>query len=257
MTHSIIPTIVIPCFNEEERLADGGYLIELSRYLNANFIYVDDGSSDQTFKILKSVASQTGGQVLRLPINSGKSEAVRIGLLRAIDSLHPSGIVAYLDVDGAFPASVVKEHVLKSTQIFSADNPKRMLYIASRVGLSGRKIARSRFRHYVSRILLSVLGLTGVKLPYDTQSGFKLIKLDGDRLRQALSTSFRTRWLFDIELMCRLQLDWDSEIWEEPVSEWQDVAGSKISLNSSLPIVREFVIIFFLLRRYVRIGNIK
>ena len=74
--------IVIPCYNEGDRLP----VKEFNNFLTASdsvfFYFVNDGSNDNTSEILNSLRSNWSEKtmVLNLPCNCGKAEAVRRGV---------------------------------------------------------------------------------------------------------------------------------------------------------------------------------
>ena len=74
--------IVVPCYNEAERLQ----LSEFCGFLNSNdstfFCFVNDGSNDGTQKILVDFVNKNPerSQVVNLHYNQGKAEAVRQGI---------------------------------------------------------------------------------------------------------------------------------------------------------------------------------
>ena len=72
--------IVVPCFNEGRRLRADGFRI-LVEDANTRLLFVDDGSKDDTRRILGAICAELGPQALRLdlPRNQGKAEAVRQG----------------------------------------------------------------------------------------------------------------------------------------------------------------------------------
>ena len=79
------PVVVIPCFDEERRL-DPAALRALAAEGSPRLLLVDDGSGDRTLSILRELEADSPNiDVLALERNRGKAEAVRAGLLRAID----------------------------------------------------------------------------------------------------------------------------------------------------------------------------
>lgn len=80
-------SVVIPAYNEEERLADTLPLLlnALERgFASFELILVDDGSTDGTNRLAKSVASQNSRvRLITLERNRGKGFAVRQGMLVA------------------------------------------------------------------------------------------------------------------------------------------------------------------------------
>ncbi len=81
-------SIVIPAYNEAARIARG--LEQVVDYLqhcacNGELIAVDDGSSDDTTKIVQEVVmGRVPLRVLRNPTNYGKGYSVKRGMLEAI-----------------------------------------------------------------------------------------------------------------------------------------------------------------------------
>ena len=82
-------SIIIPCYNEEKRL-DLPSFREFKSSHTITFLFVNDGSTDQTLQLLQSLnaSDPTKFAVLNFAQNRGKAEAVRQGLLAAIGS-HP------------------------------------------------------------------------------------------------------------------------------------------------------------------------
>jgi dolichyl-phosphate beta-glucosyltransferase len=79
--------LVIPCFNEEHRLP----VDELRRFsvpgLELELVLVNDGSGDGTLRLLESLHEEQPERfsVVNLAQNSGKAEAVRQGILAALE----------------------------------------------------------------------------------------------------------------------------------------------------------------------------
>jgi glycosyltransferase involved in cell wall biosynthesis len=84
-------TAVIPAFNEEKTVSQ---VVEGARRHVAEVIVVDDGSEDAT----SGKAMSAGARIVRIPRNSGKANALAIGLTTA--ALNGSNIVVCLDADG-------------------------------------------------------------------------------------------------------------------------------------------------------------
>ncbi len=219
--------VVVPCFDEAERL-DPGAFAELAERID-RIIFVDDGSADATASIVEEYAARTGGpfEVIRLPKNVGKAEAVRIGLLAAID--RGATVVGYLDADLATPPAEMARLVE-----IAQEQPHRTAVLGSRVALLGHSVNRRPSRHYLGRLYATAASLTlGVPV-YDTQCGAKVFRV-GEPLRLALADPFHDRWSFDVELLGRL-LSHPGQaaepIIEIPLGHWHDVAGSSVSATS-------------------------
>jgi len=217
---------VVPCFNEAERLRPETFLTFAVEHPGVRFLFVDDGSTDATGKILaREVAHHPESlRLISLSKNVGKGEAVRLGLTSAITE--GADVVAYWDADLATPL----EELPAMVRCLEED-PAIQGVFASRVKLLGRSIERRAIRHYSGRVFATAASLI-LDLPvYDTQCGAKVFRVSDD-LAAALERPFQARWIFDVELLARFSILWGEEIpsriIEYPVQAWRDVAGSKV-----------------------------
>src|SRR5580765_1043579 len=104
-------SIVVPLFNEARGLAAlHERIAEVARYLQARsglgleLIYVDDGSSDGTSDVARSLpAMPLDIQIVTLSRNFGKEAA----LLAGLDHARP-GAVLFMDGDGQHPPSMIE-----------------------------------------------------------------------------------------------------------------------------------------------------
>ena len=234
--------VIIPCFNEEFRL-NIDYWNELISNLDYNWIFVNDGSTDGTRRKLDQLKNV---QVLDLVTNGGKAEAIRVGINHAIQvEVKNDLVISYIDSDGAFRSNDI-ERIFK---VFFGKLGKKEIEAvwASRVALAGRDISRSTARHYLSRVIISIIGAFDRDIPYDPQTGFKIFYLNKE-ISTLFDEKFRTRWFFDIEIIRR----WERlkgnkiKIWEEPVASWSDVKGSKVNIFQYFRIFREVLYILTL-----------
>jgi glycosyltransferase involved in cell wall biosynthesis len=229
---------VIPCFNEPRRLDHAG-LAELLADPELDLVLVDDGSTDETANVLHALAAREPlrTSVLSLAENQGKAEAVRRGLLHALDAA--PAIVGYADADLATPP----RELLRLCALLRESSAEAVL--GSRVALLGRDVDRSPARHYLGRVFATAASLALGTHVYDTQCGAKLFRASR-ALRAALSEPFRSRWAFDVELLGRLLAGSPgvpplpaSALIEEPLREWRDVAGSKLGAGQMLRTVTD------------------
>lgn len=222
--------VVLPCYNEESRLAVGEFRRFLSDPHCVDLLFVNDGSRDATGARLNEIKQGWEGRVtvVNLPENRGKAEAVRTGMLHAIHTGYP--VVGFWDADLATPLAAVLDfhRVLR-------DDPRVEWVFGARVRLLGRSIERQTARHYLGRVFATATSRV-LDLPvYDTQCGAKLFRVKPD-LGEILATPFTSRWIFDVELIARLirarresGLPQAEEIiYEYPLRDWQDVKGSKL-----------------------------
>lgn len=220
-------TIVVPCYNEARRLDLPAFLAHALRR-NDTFLFVNDGSTDETGPLLDEFCAVTPiyFRVLHLPHNQGKGEAVRQGMLAA--SQRGVQYVGYWDADLATPLSAIADFRAHLDQ-----HPRVEALLGARVRLLGRQIERRALRHCLGR-LFATAAAGVLKIPvYDTQCGAKLFRTT-DRVRRIFAEPFRTSWIFDVELLARLletiPMDDDPAelIHELPLAAWRDVAGSKV-----------------------------
>ena len=248
MTSAII---VVPCYREERRFPRQAFIDYLEQRLDVSLLLVDDGSDDATASVLGSLAAEYPDrvQMMSLPYNMGKAEAVRRGTVAALE-LNPR-FVGYWDADLATPLSAI----WKFAEILDA-HPEAVAVFGARVQLLGRKIERSAVRHYLGRIFATAASIVLSLRVYDTQCGAKLFRTTA-ACRKAFATPFLSRWIFDVEILARLiQLHHAGElrhpsqvVIEYPLQEWADVAGSKVR-------PRDFLRAFLsLVRIYVRYGR--
>jgi glycosyltransferase involved in cell wall biosynthesis len=221
--------IVVPCFNEERRLDASGFVPFGAE--DVELVFVDDGSTDRTRAVLNSLCSELGvrgvrAQTLALDRNRGKGEAVRLGMLHALDS--GASVVGYFDADLATPPAELGRLVATLTDR-SAD-----AVLGARVLLLGSNIVRQPVRHYLGRVFATAASLL-LRLPvYDTQCGAKVFRRT-TALEAALGQPFSARWAFDVELIGRLHSGTKavpgvpiSRFIEMPLREWRDVSGSTL-----------------------------
>jgi dolichyl-phosphate beta-glucosyltransferase len=222
-------TIVVPAYNEGTRLDAEAFLgLVDGPPEGPALLFVNDGSSDDTAERLTALAARSPRiGVLSLEQNRGKAEAVRRGLLAALEG--GAQIVGYLDADLATPPAEARRLV----ELMQA-SPEVDVLLASRVSLLGRDIQRRPLRHYLGRVFASAASLLLRLRVYDTQCGAKLFRRT-PQLVAALGEPFLSRWIFDVELLGRLLAGAPGapplavqRIVEEPLRAWRDVPGSKL-----------------------------
>jgi len=222
-----VPLAVIPCYNEERRL-DSTRLSSLAASGRVQLLFVDDGSTDGTSAALDRLSSESDAvEVLRLPRNVGKAEAIRQGLLHGVNV--GASILAYYDADLATPP----DELLRLLGLLETRSDLAFV-MASRVRLLGRRVDRRPLRHYLGRVFATIASLLLHVPVYDTQCGAKAFRVT-PALREAIGTPFRSSWVFDVELIGRLlqgsstaepvRLEAFAEM---PLHEWRDVAGSTL-----------------------------
>src|SRR5581483_4853652 len=96
--------LVIPCYNEAQRVDVPAFHQFLAKASDVRLVFVDDGSTDQTAAVIEQLQSghPETVQLLKLARNQGKAEAVRQGVLFALDQFNPA-VVGFWDADLATP----------------------------------------------------------------------------------------------------------------------------------------------------------
>jgi dolichyl-phosphate beta-glucosyltransferase len=219
-------TIVVPFFNEKKRLPVGKFETFIEETPWVRLCFVDDGSTDEGGELLSPLLKNDRVRLVTLPKNLGKAEAVRSGVLAALDWKGPQ-YVAFIDADLATPLDQVSLLIACLEK-----RPKAEFIFGSRVRRLGAQIDRRFVRHYLGRIFATFASLV-LRLPvYDTQCGAKLFSARVARV--IFGEKFLSRWFFDVELFARAatyfspQSD-DDFFLEIPLQRWSDVKGSKIS----------------------------
>jgi glycosyltransferase involved in cell wall biosynthesis len=225
-------TIVVPCYNEARRLQGDEFLRFLERTPSISLLFVDDGSTDATSTVLGALERRSAGRagVLPLPRNEGKGEAVRRGLLAALES--EPRFVGYWDADLSTPLETIltfRDQLLESRDVDWV--------LGSRVRMLGRSVERRSVRHYSGRVFATAAAIT-LRLPvYDTQCGAKLFRATSE-LQTLLAEPFGSRWVFDVELLARLVAcqdpsarDLGGKVIEYPLKTWRHAEGSKLRLR--------------------------
>ena len=228
-------SIVIPCYNEEQRLPRT--IEQIERYMAGNglsheLILVDDGSTDGTRKIMDAVAEHNAAvRVEALPQNRGKGRALADG------------------VAAARGAEILVTDADLSTPIDELDKLRAELRKGAGVAIASRALRGSRVEvsQPVYRVLMGKafnLLVQAVLLPgiWDTQCGFKLFRADvaHDAFAKLTTDGFG----YDPEVLY-LAKKRGVRIAEVPVV-WRNSAPTKVSpIKSSLDMFRHVLRIRF------------
>jgi len=228
--------IIVPCYNEAERL-DGDVFVNFAeKHPNITILFVNDGSTDATQNVIEQIAGRAPERlrVHALEHNSGKAEAVRQGMERAFE-MGPD-MAGFWDADLATPLDEIPNFMAAMER-----DPEFDFLLGSRIRLLGREVRRSEMRHYLGRIFATVVSLVLRLAVYDTQCGAKLFRVN-EKVMAIFSKPFISRWVFDVELLARYigvrkahgEKDVRFGVCEIPLNVWRDVAGSKLRTKDFL-----------------------
>lgn len=225
----MVDAIVIPCYNEEARLNTASIADFCLENPDIFFCFVNDGSQDNTYDKLIQLRDKIGRHVVveNLPQNRGKGEAIRYGMLSLFKRTDPKTI-GYWDADLSTPLEVISEF-----QEVLSEQCDVQLVTGCRLKRLGANIKRGLLKHYVGRIGATLIAMKLRLGVYDTQCGAKLFRATA--AKKIFETPFQSRWLFDVEIFARMidifGIDKiEKLIYEYPLREWKDKAGSKVTV---------------------------
>lgn len=248
--------LVIPCYNEVDRLPIKHFDAFAAQYDDIGFLFVNDGSTDATQTVIDDLVNRNPSSFssVKLDRNRGKAEAVRSGILEAI-KWNPR-YVGFWDADLSTPL----EEVVRFADLYR-DMPDKIMLAGSRVKLMGRCIERRVTRHYLGRIFATAVSVLLDIRMYDTQCGAKLFRCT-PLLEPLFETRFHSKWLFDIELVLRIRQaiapgngQIESRIYEVPLNAWRDVSGSKIGYLYFIWAVFDLLALRLRYRKWSRDGD--
>ena len=224
MSLGISTILVVPCYNEKQRLDGSAFLDWVGNHDDLSILFVNDGSTDDTAGVIDALAEKSDRiHTLNLDPNGGKAEAVRRGMLWCGERDYQ--VSGYWDADLSTPLAelpALLDSLIRHNHID--------VVTGARIKLVGRQIIRNPFRHYSGRAFATAVSiLFGIEM-YDTQCGAKLFRNTPDVV-EAFKTPFHTKWVFDVELLVRLSLAGrpiPDRLAEVPLQEWKDVAGTKM-----------------------------
>lgn len=221
-------TIIIPCYNEAERLPTEAFLTFLKNSPEAKICFVNDASSDNTQSVLAAIQNHFPNRItiLKNDHNLGKAGSVRKGVLHVLDVANEMNL-AYLDADLATSL----EECYSYLQYLK--NGKRFVF-ASRILKIGSTVDRKFSRFLAGRIIATFISsILDIKV-YDTQCGCKVFNAEVGKI--AFKDPFISKWLFDVELFSRLLKHYGKEealnlMDEVPVKKWVDQGESKVKMT--------------------------
>ncbi len=233
---SIYISIVIPVYNEENRITI--FLLSVIDYLlEKDFLYeiviVDDGSTDSTIRTIESLLDEKlAGKynIIKLPGNLGKGEAIRRGMMEASGEY-----IFFIDADGSTPIREIDNFM----HHFSLDYD---VYIGNRVFRQ-----KTPFKRLFFGTGYTILANYFLQLRiFDYTCGFKCYKRES--AQKIFSRQTLNNWSFDTEDLFIAKKS-GCKIIEIPV-QWMHKPGSKVKVLQNI-----FVCAFDLIR--IRYNYIK
>ena len=208
-------SVVIPAFNEEARiqrtleqvlgfLTTGSYPWEV--------VVADDGSTDDTAKLVGEFASSHNNVKLLSLEHRGKGWAVKHGMLESAGTYR-----LLCDADLSVPIDQVERLLPPQTQDVD-------IAVGSRERPDSQRIGEPVYRHMMGRFyngLVRILTVPGLK---DTQCGFKCYR--GEIVPRLFGVQRMEGFAFDAEIMF---LAWKSGLTIREIGvDWYSGQGSKV-----------------------------
>lgn len=224
-------SIIIPAYNEEDRLADS--LDQIVAFVRSQsypveVLVVDNASTDRTKSIITGFASQYLFIRYLYEAERGKGAAVRTGIIAGRGEF-----LLVCDADLSVPIAEVANFL--PPRCVDVD-----IAIGSREVSGARRHREPLYRHLMGRafnLLVRLLVLPGIR---DTQCGFKCFRRDAGH--ELFSGSVISGWAFDVEVLARAR-DRGYRIMELPVN-WYYRDQSKVRpLPDAWNMLRELIAI--------------
>ncbi len=226
--------VVIPCYNEEDRLLSDEFTNYVYANLGYHLCFVNDGSTDDTLKVLTELSKGREDyiSVYNCEKNGGKAEAVRQGVLHLAKN-------SELDYIGFLDADLSTDFADFDDLVKTIESTNYKIVSGSRITRMGANINKESTRQLISLTINFIIQkILGMKFK-DTQCGAKII--DREVIPILFTNKFITRWLFDVEMFLRMKKYYGDSakkmICEQPLKRWVHADGSKLSMKDSLKIV--------------------
>ncbi|TYP96719.1 DNA-binding response OmpR family regulator [Tenacibaculum adriaticum] len=230
--------VVIPCYNEEDRLLSEKFTKFVHNNLGYHLCFVNDGSTDNTLEVLENLSKDKEDyiSVYNCDKNGGKAEAVRLGILHLAKN-------PQLDYIGFLDADLSTDFKDFDDLVKTIESTDYKIVSGSRISRMGANITKESARQIISLtinfIIQKILGMNFK----DTQCGAKI--MDREIINNMFQEKFITRWLFDVEIFMRMKNFYGEKakqmICEQPLKRWIHADGSKLSMKDSFKILGQLV----------------
>ena len=218
--------IVIPCYNEANRLPVKSYKSFLNKARDVSIFFINDGSSDETGHQINEMVMEFNEHVhlISLKKNKGKGNAVFEGFHFVLNN-HDFKKIAFLDADLATSLE-------ECYQLTDYVEGKISLVFGSRILKLDNNIKRKWYRFFFGRLVATAISKSLKLSLYDSQCGCKIF--DTSLADKIFVEPFLSKWLFDVEIFFRAikiygRKNIKEHIKEVPLNEWVDTPDSRVS----------------------------
>lgn len=215
-------SIIIPVFNEEERLRES--LGEICSYLkskriDSEVIVVNDGSTDSTGKVLLNLQNELNFKIFTHNQNLGKGAAIKTGINNSLGDK-----ILFTDIDLSVPFEFVKKYI-------DALTPETDVVIGTRANKDSKvEIRQFWLREMMGGMYTHITNLILQVGVSDFTCGFKLFRKEA--ALKIFNKQKVKRWSFDAESLY-LAKKYHFNIKEIPVL-WRHRSGSKVKFPQDL-----------------------
>lgn len=238
--------VVIPCYNEEERLMTETFQKYVNSNLGYHLLFVNDGSKDNTLGVLREMCAgkEAHMSVYNCEKNGGKAEAVRQGTLHLLQDKQFK-YIGYLDADLSTNFEDFEDLVT------TISDSEFQIVGGSRINRMGANITKQGSRAIISKTInLIIQKILGMNFQ-DTQCGAKV--MTREIAKNIFQKKFMTSWLFDVEIFMRMKKAYGEDkakamICEQPLKRWIHEDGSKLSMKDSFKILGQLFQLSFAYR---------
>ena len=218
-------SIIFPLYNEQNRLDKLFSEIKKQKIFKKKkieFIFVNDGSNDNSFKLIKNFKSENKNKanikLISYNRNRGKGYALKKGVFFAKKKW-----ILTMDID--LSVNLNQLNIWKRKKYLKKDI---FVYFGSRL-LNSSKVNAKKYRAFTGKIFNLILSLVFDRRELnikDTQCGFKLYK--SIVAKKIFNKSKEDGYIQDVEILLLL-LKKRTKIKELPVI-WSHKSGSKVNI---------------------------
>lgn len=215
-------SVIFPLYNEANRLFytfnDIKKFYKVKKIKNIEYIFVDDGSTDQSVEIIKNFFKKNkkiNYKIIRIKKNKGKGNAIKCGVIHSKNDW-----ILTIDTDISVSLIQLNEWIKKE---FIKKNVS--IYFGSR-NLKNSKVEFKIYRNIIGKIFTYILKILFEIEINDTQCGFKLYK---KKVAKSIFAKIKDNgFIHDVEVFL-LSKKYNYPVKELPV-KWIHKKESKLNL---------------------------